>query len=258
MSRDFSEERKIKILDKIKEQGKVLVIDLVLEFKVSDTTIRRDLDELASDNLILRTHGGALISNKYFPSTEVGLEDRKIINLPEKKNIAMKAKEFINNGDLIIIGGGTTCLELTKILDDFKNLKILTNSLETAYEISTNTAIELTVIGGKLNRVSSILTGIDTINYLDKINVDKLFFSVSGIDLQKGLTNPISIDAEIISKMIDCSETNYLLADSNKFGKSFFKVVKTANKIDKLITDNKINIETSTGFEKLGIDLIIT
>lgn len=257
MVRNFSEERKKEIIEKINKQGRALVYDLVKELNVSDTTIRRDLDELAHYNLIIRTHGGALVSNKYFPSTEIKIEDRKIIHLEEKKKIAKRAKEFINDGDLIIIGGGTTTLELAKLLTDFNDLKVLTNSLETALELLKNPNIELTIIGGKLNRVSSILTGIDTINYLKKINVDKFFFSVSGIDIIKGLTNPISIDAEIVSKMIDCSELNYILADSSKFGKSFFKQIKPINSINKMITDDKIDINTANEFEKLGIDVII-
>jgi len=258
MVKRFSEERKIKIIEEIEQQERVLVIDLAKKFNVSDTTIRRDLDELAQDKLIIRTHGGALVFNKFSQSIESKIEDRKIINLPEKRKIAKKAKEFINDGDCIIIGSGTTVLELAKILTDFNNLKVLTNSLETAIELSKNTNIELTIIGGKLNRASSILAGIETINYLEKINVDKLFFSISGIDINKGLSSPLNIDAEIVSKMIDCSKLNYLMVDSQKFGKSFFKQVKPVDVIDKLITDNKIDTKTVNALEKLGIDVLIS
>jgi len=258
MVKSFSEERKIKIIEEIEQQERVLVVDLANKFNVSDTTIRRDLDELARDKLIIRTHGGALLFNKFSQNIESKIEDRKIINLPEKRKIARKAREFINDGDCIIIGSGTTVLELAKILTDFNNLRVLTNSLETAIELSKNTNIDLTIIGGKLNRDSSILAGIETIHYLDQINVDKLFFSISGIDLNKGLTSPLSIDAEIVSKMIECSKLNYLLVDSQKFGKTFFSKVKPVNAIDKLITDNKIDTRTVDTLEKLGIDVLIT
>jgi DeoR family transcriptional regulator, fructose operon transcriptional repressor len=257
MIKSFSEERKIKILEEIEQREKALVIDLVKKFNVSDTTIRRDLDKLAQDNLIVRVHGGALAFSKFSKNIEFKIEDRKIINLSEKRRIARKAKEFINDGDNIILGSGTTVLELAKILNNFNKLKVLTYSLETALELSKNNNIELIIIGGKLNRSSSILTGIETINYLEKINVDKLFFSISGIDTNKGLSSPLSIDAEIVSKMIDCSRLNYLLVDSTKFEKLFFKQVKSVNVVDTLITDNKIDSETVNSLEELGIDVII-
>ena len=255
--KDFSEERRIKILEEIKKEGKVFVNNLVKEFKVSDTTIRRDLDELVLTNLIIRTHGGAIIKNLYFPDSEIEIEDRKALNLNEKKKIAKKALDFINEGDLILISGGSTTLELAKLLGKFNNLKIITNSLEIAVEIAKNNNIELIIIGGKLNRISSILTGIDTINYLSTINVDKLFFSVSGIDINKGLTNPIGIDAEIHAKMIESAKLKYLLVDASKFGKVYMKKIYSINVINKIITDSRINSNIIREIEPLGIDVII-
>lgn len=258
MVKSFSEERKIMILEEIEQQERVLVVDLVNKLHVSNTTIRRDLYELAKDNLIIRTHGGALVYNKFSQSIESKIEDRKIINLTEKKKIAKKAKEFINDGDCIILGGGTTVLELAKILTNFNKLKVITYSFEIAIELSKNINIDLTIIGGKLNRISSILTGIEAINYLRTINVDKLFFSVSGIDIKKGLTSPLSIDAEIISEIMDHCNINYLMADYTKLGKIFFKQIKPVDAIDKLIIDNKIDAENVKELENLGIDVIIS
>jgi len=255
--KDFSEERKIKIIEKLKNESKVFVNSLVKEFGVSDTTIRRDLDDLSYNKLIVRTHGGAIINKNYNLDLELEIDDRKSIHLEEKKKIAETAVNFVNNGDSILLGGGTTTLELTRLLNKFKNLKVITNSLEASFELSKINNIELIITGGKFSVKSSILTGTSVINYLDNINVDKLFFSTSGVDIKKGLTNPLSIDAEILSKMIEVSTEKYLLADSSKFGQVFFKKIKPIISVNKIITDDKIDSKTVDNIKDLGIDILI-
>ena len=123
-------QRRLKILNLIREDGHAKVQDLSKIFKVTDVTIRQDLEELEKMGYIEREHGGALLKDiSSFAKTGQLLNQK---NIEEKREIAKKAINFINEGDCIILDSGSTTTEIAKLLVSFKNLTIITNALNIA------------------------------------------------------------------------------------------------------------------------------
>ena len=250
----FCEERKRAILQVLKELEKVSVSSLAEDLNVSEATIRRDLDDLAAENMIVRTHGGALSKNDF---ELISIYERKLVNFNEKKAIAKTAVKLIKNRDNILLTGGSTVLELAKLFRDFEDLTVVTNSIDTSFELSKFNNIEVTIIGGTIWKKNLFTLGPTALKYLEEFYIDKLFFGVSGIDIEIGLTSPSTLEAEVVSKVISISKRKYLLVDSSKFGKIFLAKVDPITSIDKIITDDKINPEIVKKIEKLGIEVLI-
>lgn len=140
-------QRRLKILNLIREDGHAKVQDLSKIFKVTDVTIRQDLEELEKMGYIEREHGGALLKDVSSFARTGQLLNQK--NIEEKREIAKKAINFINEGDCIILDSGSTTTEIAKLLVSFKNLTIITNALNIALILGENPNISLIVTGGE-------------------------------------------------------------------------------------------------------------
>ncbi|WP_372802388.1 DeoR/GlpR family DNA-binding transcription regulator, partial [Lutibacter sp.] len=155
----LKEERHHYILDKIKLNRKVLSSNLSTELHVSEDTIRRDLNELSLNGLIKKVHGGALPIDNKAPS----YEERSNYNLEEKNIIAKKAVKLIKEGQVIIMSGSTTNLQLAKIIPSDINATIYTYSLPIAIQLTEHPSIEIIFIGGKLNKPAQVTVGLDVV-----------------------------------------------------------------------------------------------
>src|SRR5215203_1639624 len=123
-------QRKEKIFELIREDGAAKVIDLARIFKVTEVTIRQDLEKLERDGVIIRGHGGAYLKNVETQVRSVSLMNQE--NMHKKERIASKCLEFIEAGDTIILDSGSTTTELAKKLKEIKNLTVITNALNIA------------------------------------------------------------------------------------------------------------------------------
>ena len=132
----FIEERQNEIVKYVEKVEKATIEEIMSLLRISKSTVRRDLIDLERKNLIIRTRGGAL-KKRYF-KYEFSLNEKKDLNLDKKKKIAQIAKRFINEGDIIYISGGTTTLELAKILFDIGNLVVFTNAINILLELVNN------------------------------------------------------------------------------------------------------------------------
>jgi len=251
----YSQERKKSIFQILKELEKVSVSSLANEFNVSEATIRRDLDDLAFKGLIVRTHGGALSKSDF---ELMSVSERKLLNLEQKKAIARVALKFIKDSDNIFLGGGSTILELAKILGDFEDLTIVTNSIDSSLELAKFQNVEVAIVGGTLWKKNLFTLGPPALKNLDDFNISKLFFGISGFDLEIGLSAPSILEAEIISKIISKSKVNYLLVDSSKFGKIFLYKVASLTLIDVIITDDKLDLDVVKKIENMGVEVLTT
>ena len=156
----LKQERHQLILKILRQDRKVLSVNLSEELNVSEDTIRRDIKELGSKDLLYRVHGGALsIENKTLTYNE-----RRTFDLAEKSIIAKKAVKLIHDGQVIIMSGSTTNLELAKIIPPEINATIFTYSLPIALELTQHPSVEVIFIGGKLNKSAQVTIGIDVVN----------------------------------------------------------------------------------------------
>lgn len=248
-------QRREKILEMIKEDGHAKVLQLSKIFKVTEVTIRQDLEKLEKEGFVEREHGGAYLK-------DVGLNVKNIVlqnqdNLQEKAAIAQKAFELINDGDTIILDSGSTTTEIAKLIRGFKNLTVITNSLNIAFVLGTDPEINLVVTGGEFKAPTLSLTGQKAADFFNDLHVDKLFLATAGITLKSGLTYPSISDICVKRSMIESANIVYLVADSSKIGKSSFASLGALSLIDYLITDSKIIKEDIQMLKDNDIKMII-
>lgn len=248
-------QRREKILDLLKEDGFAKVADLARLFKVTEVTVRQDLEKLESEDLIIKEHGGASIKNVVDQVRSFSLQRQE--NLEQKSAIAQKSLEYIENGDTIILDSGSTTTEIAKKLKGFKQLTVITNALNIALLLGTDPDIDVIMTGGEFKPPTLSLTGQKAADFFKGLNVQKLFLATAGISLKSGLTYPSISDLVVKKAMIDAAEVTYLVADSTKIGKSALASLGALSLIDYIITDDKIEEKHKQVFRDNEIEVIV-
>ena len=247
-------QRRTEILNLIQEDGHAKVQKLSKIFKVSEVTIRQDLEELENLGYIQREHGGAFLKDVGSFAKTGQLFNKS--HMDEKKEIAALAASLVQEGDSIIMDSGSTTTELAKLLAGYKNLNVLTNALNIAYILGENPGINLLVSGGEFKAPTLSLTGDIAANLFKGIHVDKLFLATAGISEDFLLTYPSLSDLTVKSAMIRAASKVYLLADSSKIGSPSFASLGRISLIDTLITDSKIDPAMASRIESLGVKVL--
>jgi DeoR/GlpR family transcriptional regulator of sugar metabolism len=237
----------------IRERGVIRIEDLCRQLKVSPATVRRDLDQLEQSGAIRRVHGGAV-------SVESRLEepmfaDKASLAVREKRRIAEAALMFIEPGDTIYLDGGSTVLELARLLRDRTNLTVVTNSLRAAHELSGR-GPRLILIGGELRRLSQTMVGPLTRLVLHELHLDKAFMGTIGFSAKEGLTTTDPSEAFTKEMVMGQARQVIVLADSSKAGKVSFASAGRWNNVHVLITDKHMDKDLSKQLIKNGIKLV--
>ena len=248
-------QRREKIFEMIKEDGSAKVVELARIFKVTEVTIRQDLEKLETEGLIVKEHGGAYLKNVEDQVRNITLVHQE--NLDKKEMIAQKCLEFIESGDTIILDSGSTTTEIAKKLKGMKNLTVITNALNIALLLGAEPGIEVIMTGGEFKPPTLSLTGQKAADFFKGLNVQKLFLATAGISLKSGLTYPSISDIVVKKAMIDAAETTYLVADSTKIGKSALASLGALSLIDYIITDDGIEEKHKQVFKDNDIEVII-
>ncbi len=248
--------RRNQILQKLTANGEVFVDALSKEFDVSEVTIRNDLDQLEKKRLLIRARGGAM---KYEGGVGVdfGLSEKDKINLKEKMAIGQKAANLVKNDDIILIDGGTTTGEFAKNITHLSSLMVITNALNIVNTLCNNPGINLIIPGGNMRHNAQSLVGPIAEKSLSKFHVDKLFLGVDGLDLEKGLYTPNIEEAHMNEQMINISNEVIVLADSSKFNRQSFAYICGLERVNTIVTDNKIDAEFKSQLIDKGIEVII-
>jgi len=248
-------QRKEKILDLLKEDGSAKVNDLARIFKVTEVTVRQDLEKLDKEGLVVRDHGGVYLKNVEDQVRNFSLVHQE--NLKQKESIALKCLEFIHPGDAIILDSGSTTTEIAKKIKDINGLTVITNALNIALMLGANPNITVVMTGGEFKPPTLSLTGQKAADFFKGLNVQKLFLATAGISLKSGLTYPSISDLVVKKAMIEAADTTYLVADSSKIGKSAFASLGALSLIDYIITDEGIEEIHKQVFKDNEIELII-
>ena len=248
-------QRREKILELLREDGSARVTDLAKIFKVTEVTIRQDLEKLEREYQVIREHGGVFLKNMSDQVRSFSLSHQE--NIDKKELIAAKSLEYIESGDTIILDSGSTTTEIAKKLRGFKNLTVITNALNIALLLGAEPGIEVVMTGGEFKPPTLSLTGQKAADFFKGINVQKLFLATAGISLKSGLTYPSISDIIVKKAMIDAADTTYLVADSTKIGKSAFASLGALSLINYIITDAGIEEKYKELFLDNEIELII-
>ncbi len=248
----LKEERHQHILDKIKLSRKVLSADLSIELNVSEDTIRRDLNELSAKGLINKVHGGALTIEK----KALSYEERSSSDIEEKNCIARKAVNLIKDGQVIIMSGSTTNLQLAKIIPSDINATIYTYSLPVALQLTEHPSVEIIFIGGKLHKAAQVTVGLDVVSFISQLRADLCFIGTSGISILNGMTEPDWEVSHIKKCMIEASEKVIVLCTRNKINEVKRYPVTTISRINTIVTDTNPDDAIFGNFIEKGVTVL--
>jgi DeoR/GlpR family transcriptional regulator of sugar metabolism len=248
------EERRLAILEILKDEGFVRVNMLSSKLGVSEVTIRRDLDEMELERLVERTHGGASLSRHL--RSEPGFEARYRENFKEKRRIAQAAAALVENGETIFLSSGSTALHFLHELVE-KKITVVTSNAEAVAEVGAS-EIKLTLTGGEYRHLSRSFIGPVAVNTISRFVASKTFIGVDGISLEFGMTSFTIERAEIVHKMVaHTSGKLVVLADHTKLGRVGDCQVATLERCDTLVIDGPIPAEYQRGLADRGIEVII-
>ena len=252
----LGEERRQFILNLINKTGSIKAIDIAKMLEVSELTIRRDLDKLAKNELLKRTHGGAI--NILSVGHEMKFDVQKEKYIDEKKRIALAASSLIEEGDVILIEAGTTGYQTALNITNRAKLTIITNSCDIAVLLGkTNPDYKIVLSGGILNTDTRALVGPIADFAFKTTFVDKAFIGISGIDLEKGITAADPIEAQTKKNIIACAKQVIALADHSKIGHIAMNYVAPVHMINTFITDSEADEEFIEKLKELDIRIII-
>ncbi len=219
----------------VRRDGAVRVESLCAELGVSAATVRRDLEVLEEHGQVRRVHGGAV--RLHGRLDEPLFDDKKAIARPEKVAIATAALALIEAGDTIYLDGGSTVLELARLLVSREDVTIVTNSLRAAAELAAG-GPKLIVIGGELRRRSQTIVGALTRQTLESIHVDKAFMGTMGLTLNDGLSTTDPNEAFTKELVMARARQVVLLTHHEKFGSVAFSKAGELKDVNILITDD--------------------
>lgn len=249
------EERRNSILTLLGENEELSVRQISEIFKISEVTARRDLDTLASKNLVVRSYGAARLNKQVIRNVPF-FGDKSSKHCTEKELIAKAAAERVESGDVIFVNSGTTVLFLPQFITK-PDVRIVTNNpcMATA-EGSQN--VDLIITGGERYPQTQSLVGDLALYTLSKIKASKCILSVNGISTEYGLTAAYYMETAINATMLSrCSGERIVIADSSKIGRSFSFISAGLEMIDTIITDAKADPGELAKFEKAGIEIVI-
>jgi DeoR/GlpR family transcriptional regulator of sugar metabolism len=229
-------ERRKRIQELIVHHGKVDIESLTRQFHVSGMTIRRDLDQLAAERKLVRTHGGAVSPEAVI--SEMPHADKANCHVEEKRGIAERAASKIPHGARLLLDSGTTVLEVAKQIKDRDDLTVVTNDIKIAYEL-LDSPLEIISTGGHVQQGIGSMLGAHVQHLLEHVHADVLFLGAHAVDIEAGVTTPTLEKALVKKLMLKAARKTWLLADSSKFSKRSFAHVCHFTQIDGLITDNR-------------------
>lgn len=248
-------ERHTKILEILKEKKNVSVQYLSQELNISAVTIRKDLKLLENKKLLFRKHGGATLTQPFVNDRPINVKE--YINASEKLSIAKAALDVLEDDQYIIIASGTTVTTFARLLQPQKNITVVTSALNVASELINREHVEILQLGGYIRHSSNSVIGHYPELILKETACSKLFLGVDGIDLEYGLSTSNALEAHLNQKMIESAEEVIVLADSSKFGKRSFGKICELEKINHVITDNKVSDEIVLKLEAMGVKVTV-
>jgi DeoR family transcriptional regulator of aga operon len=248
------EERRRAILETLRTDGRVVVVDLAKRFRTSQVTIRKDLETLHSTGKIHRTHGGAL------PAHEGALEDptlreKEKLHRNEKIQIATAAVQMVAEGQVVILDSGTTTTAIARALRHHRNLTIITNAVNIAAELA-GSSLDVILTGGTLRKNSFSLVGPIAEETLRRLNADILFLGVDGFDVHYGLSTPNLLEAKVNRAMMDVARVVVAVCDASKFGRRSLSLIAPPTALHRVITDRLAPKNDLAQLRKAGIEIV--
>ena len=240
------------LLELLTNSGRVSVEDAADRLDVSQATIRRDFDQLAQQQMITRTRGGAVANGV---SYDLPLRYKTAKHSAEKQRIGAAAAALVSPGMVVGLNGGTTTTEVARALSGRPGLRVVTNALNIASELAVRSNIELVVCGGSARAESYELVGPLAELTLAHLNLDLAFIGVDGISPAAGLTTHHEVEAQTNRALVHTAARAVVVADSSKLGRRGFAKIGDLALVSDLITDSAASPDTVDALRRAGIEV---
>ena len=261
------QERWSKLLELLAVAGKLDVEEAAVSVAVSPATIRRDLDELAEQKLLVRTRGGAI---EHGVSYELPLRYKSSRRVSEKQRIASAVADLLGAGDVVGLNGGTTTTEVARALvlragggpaergegSSGPMYTIVTNALNIAGELAVRPQFKIVVTGGVARPQTYELVGPLTEGVLSQVVLDVAVLGVDGVDPRLGVMTHHEDEASVSRLLAERARKVILATDSSKMGKRAFARICGLDRIDVLVTDSGLAPDMAARLTEAGIEVV--
>ncbi len=248
-------QRRARIWELLQERRAVRVSSLSEDLGVSEMTIRRDLERLEAEGVLVRTHGGALLRRRMVE--EAHYVDNVAANAEQKRRIARRAAALIRPGETVFLSAGTTAAQVLRHVDPELEARVITHNGGALAE-AQNLKLEVILIGGRYRPRSNALDGPLGIEQLGRFHASRMLLGVDGFDLEEGLTTPTVGIASMERAMIDRTRGEVVvLVDHSKIGVVADVVICGLDRVDSVIVDDGVDDAVREELASLGVQCIV-
>jgi DeoR/GlpR family transcriptional regulator of sugar metabolism len=248
----LTSQRKKLLLAALKRDGQLVAKPLSVQFGVSEDTIRRDLRELAQDGLLQRVHGGALPAS----SAAADFSVRRNIEPDAKSAIAKAAAQMIKPGQVVILDGGTTCVQVARQLPRDLTATVVTHSPSVAVELAEHPTVDVIVIGGRLFKHSIVAVGAAALEALSVIRADLYFMGVTGVHRSAGLSTGDLEEAYVKRALMKQAAETVVLASSEKINAASAYKIADIGVASSIIVEKTTPLKLTRPLANLGITIV--
>ena len=246
--------RHAELLQLLQSRGQMSVRELAAHFEISDDTVRRDLDLLAGQSLLTRTHGGAVALTALVHRDSTFMQ-RMGTRTEEKRRIANAATELIEDGETLLINGGSTTRLFAAQLRR-RNLTVVTNNLSVPGALSAEVTRDVYLVGGQYKEDAQVTIGPVAASGIP-ISVDTAVIGVGGITAREGLTTTVLEEASMIASMINVARRTIVLADASKLGNCSFAHIGPLSSMQILISNTSPDEELTRALAEAKVQFIL-
>jgi len=248
----LKEERHALLLQILNQEGKLLASELSERLNVSEDTIRRDLREMARGQQIQRVHGGAL---PRYPAAPLATRTQQATEA--KRAIASAAARLVQDGQLVLMDGGSTTLQMALCLPPQLRATIITNSPPIAVALAAHSHVETILLGGRLNKREQVTMGASTLDELRSYRADLCLLGVCSLHPEAGIGVPEVEEAQIKRAMIARSAEVAALVIADKLGTTSHYIVAPASSLTYLVTDSAADESALAPYRALGVTVMV-
>ncbi|SMC18411.1 transcriptional regulator, DeoR family [Andreprevotia lacus DSM 23236] len=243
------------IMTLLANKGECRVRELAEQFKLSEMTVRRDLQELEARGLLKRVHGGAVLI-----SHDVGYPQRVQQGQAQKQRIGHTAASLLRNGMAIYLDAGTTAMEIARAirsgLPDVRQLSIVTHGINIATELSGQTPYSLHLIGGEVYQNAFSTVGPAALEQIAGFHFDLFFMGAGGVDTLAGWTNSNHQEAQVKRAVMARSAETCAIVGSDKWGQRTFAPVARFEDVRSWIVDRELPADAMRIADQVGMSVI--
>lgn len=254
----LAQERQAEILNMLTQRGGIVrMTEIARKFGVSNETVRRDLEFLQDHQLIQRVYGGAILTDRQNNNSARAIfSAARAKGQKEREAIGRATAKLIHENETLLLGTGTTVLEVAKHLKHLRHLTILTNSLPVAQELA-DTSFDIYVLGGKLDVNEMYTAGELGLSALHSYYVDRTIIGAAGITFEYGISDFNNGDYTMRAGMLKRANQVIVVAASEKFGRNAFCIRNDLADIDLIVSDDQLPQEYADGLREREIELVL-